>query len=396
MTQKKKIIIISSIAVFIVIVAIISLLKGFSDNKIVQISGILEADNTEVPSLTSGVIKEIKVKEGNEVKKGDVLIILDSGELEIRREQAESVVKQTEAQLEMIESGATESEIKQLKAKVNQAQANLQNIQSGARPEEIAQAQAKLESAEASFNKAKSEFESAQKLYEQDIISKSKLEESQLAYNSAKSVYTGAQESLKLLRKGPSTGQVNIAQQQLAASKAALSNIMEGANPAQIKAAQAQIEQSKAELKLIDQMIEDSQIKSPIKGTINQLSVSTGELITKGSSVASILDLENLWVKIYVPESKLVYMNLGQPAKIYPEAIDSLEFPGKVTYISQKGAFIPPGTKESVDQQVFEVRVTLDKSRINNIQLRPGMSVKVKVDVSGNKHQLKKSNTTKG
>jgi multidrug resistance efflux pump len=389
--KEKKTILFSAIAAVIIIIGIIIFVTGFKKNDIIEVSGILEANTTEIPTLVSGIVKNINAREGDEIAKNDIILTLDTKELEIRKEQAESIVKQANAQLEMTTSGAKPSEIKQMQAKVKQAQANLQSVASGARPEEIKQAQAKTETAQATFEKARTEYESAKRLLEEDIISKSKFEEIELAYNSAKSALTAAEESLKLIKKGASSSQLKIAQEQLAASRAALSNVMEGAKPSQVKVAQAQVEQTEAELKLIQQMIDNSKIKSPIKGTINELSVNTGELITKGAAVASILDLSNLWVKVFIPESKLVYLKLGQNAQIIPEALPDMSFPGKVAYIAQKGAFIPPGTKESVDQQVFEVRVTLDESQKENIQLRPGMSVKVKIDTSERRKQFKKS-----
>lgn len=393
MTKKNKIIIGSALGLVLIVLGVLGLVSGFSNKEIIEISGILEADTTQVPSLVSGVVKELKAKEGTEVKKGSIILTLDTTQLEIRKEQAESIVKQAEAQLEMIKNGASPQDIKQLQAKVNQAKANLQTVSSGARPEEIAQAKAKVDSLKIAYNQAEKEFESSKKLYEQDIIPQKKLDAAELAYNNAKAALTSAEEALKLLKKGAAPGQINMAQQQVAESNAALKKMLEGATKPELKAAEAQVDQSKSELKSIDQTIKDSEVKAPINGTVSEVAMNPGELVTKGSSVANVIDLEHLWVKVFVAESKIVFLKPGQSAKILPEALSGVVFPGKVTYIAEKGAFIPPGTKESVDQQVFEVKVTLDESSINNIQLRPGMSVKVKIDTSASPE---KTNVARG
>lgn len=382
MSKQHKIIIGSIIGVIIIIFAISFGVSNLKNKNTVEISGIIETDNTEVPSLVSGVVDEVAVTEGKTVKKGDILLKLDTKQLQIKKEQAESFVKQAEAQYEMVEEGASSAEIRQLQAKVNQAKANLQTVSAGAKPEEIAQAKAQVETLQVAYNQAEKQFESSKKLHEQDIIPKNKLEAAELAYNNAKAALTSAQETLKLLKKGADAGQRNLAKQRVAESQAALSQIKNGARPAQLKTAEAQVDQAKSQLKLIQQMIDDSSIKAPINGTVSEIAASDGELVTKGSSIASLIDLEHLWIKVFVPESKLVFINTDQPAQIYPDAVKDISFPGKVAYIAQKGAFVPAGTKESNDQQVFEVKVALEKTLIDKIQLRPGMSVKVKIDTS--------------
>lgn len=387
MSKQKKVIIITAVIVVSIIVVVISIFSNIKSNGTIKISGILEANKIEVPALVSGVVEKVNITDGATVNKGDTILKVDSAQLQIKKEQALSVVKQAEAQLELIKSGASPAEIRQFQAKVKQAQANLQNVSSGARPEEIAQAQTKVDSLKANLDQLSQDYESAQRLFEQDVISKSKLDETKTILDNTRSSLKAATESLKLLKKGATTGQINIARQQVAESKAALNMVLQGSKPAQIKAAQAQVDQTKSELKLIEQMISDSEIKSPTRGTISELTTNNGELITKGGVVASILDLEHLWVKLFVPESKIVFLKLNQPTTVIPEALSKVTFPGKITYIANQGAFIPPGTKESPDQQVFEVKVSLERSHTDSIQLRPGMTVIVKINKSNNFHK---------
>lgn len=380
--NKKNITIITVLFVVVTILSVIGIVHHLSNNNTIEVSGILEANNNEIPSLVSGLVKEVLVSDGEEIKEDTPILKLDLAQLEIKRQEAYAAVKQAEANLELIKTGVSPAEIKQLQAKVNQASANLQNVKSGAAPEEIAQALARVQAAQSALDLVSKEYETSKRLFEQEIISETKFNESQMAYNNSKTSLKTAQEAYKLLKKGPTSAQVNVAKQQWLQSKAALSQAKEGAHPAQIKVAMAQIEQAKAELKLVDQAIKDSSIKSTISGTIDEISVKKGEIITKGTSVANIVDLNNLWVKIFVPETKLIYLQKGQPAIIHSQAKPDIAFAGRISYISEKGAFIPPGTKESVDQQVFEVRVSLDKSKIKNIQLRPGMTVTVKININ--------------
>lgn len=395
MKKQYKIAFIVGVIVILAGVGIFSFVNKMISSKSIEISGILEANNTEIPSLVSGVIEKVIATEGQEVKPGSPIVEVNKTQLKIRKEQAESVVKQAEAQLEMIKSGASKPEIKQLQARVNQANANLQTIASGARPEEINQAQAKVNSAKVAYQIAEKDYESAKRLFEQDIIPKNKLDIAELAFNNAKSGLTAADETLKLLKKGAKQGQINVAKQELVASQAALSQMKAGARPSEIKVAQAQIKQAKSELQIVEEMIKDSVIKSPTTGTISKISANKGELITKGASIANIIDLNNIWVTIYIPESKLVYLSPNQEAKIYPESLKGIMFPGKITYIDQEGAFVPQGAKESKDQQVFKVKVKLDQSSKGNIQLRPGMTVKVKINIAERKKEISKSKSKK-
>ena len=392
--MQKKIIIGSTVGAVVFITLIVWAVNAFSNKQMIQISGVLEADTVQVPSLVSGVVDEIKAEDGTEVKKGDVILKVDTSQLKIRQEQANAVVKQAEAQLEMVKNGASKTEISQMQAKVNQARAGLQTVASGARPEEIIQAKSKLETAQVAYDQAEKKYESSKKLYDQDIIPKNQLETAELAYNNAKSNLTTAQESLKLLQKGAPSGQINLAQQRVVEANAAYKQLLDGPRPEQIKAAEAQLEQAKSELKLIKKMINDSAIKAPIDGTVSDVALNQGELVTKGSSVAGITDLDNLWVKVFVPESKIAFVKSDQKATIIPEALSNTSFPGRVAYIAQEGSFVPAGTKESMDQQVFEIKVKLDNASLNNMRLRPGMTVKVQIDTSLQSEKKKKSKDT--
>lgn len=382
MTKQYKIISITVLFLLVIAITVFALIHHFSKSGLIQVSGILEANNNEVPSLVSGLVDKVYITEGVEVKEGQPILKLNHEQLSIKRQEALAAVKQAEANLEMLKAGASPAEIRQFQAKVNQAHANLQNIKAGAPPEEVAQALTRVQATQSALDLASKEYETQKRLFDQEIISEAKLDEAKLSYNNAKASLKTAQEAYKLVKKGPTSAQINVVKQQWLQSKAALSQTKEGARPAQLKVAYAQIEQAKAEMKLIDQTIKDSSIKAPISGTVNEINVKKGELVTKGTSVVNIIDLDHLWVKIFVPESKLVYLRLDQKATIIPQALPKLPFDGRISFISDSGAFIPPGAKESVDQQVFEVRVSLDKSKFDNKQLRPGMTVSVKIDTN--------------
>lgn len=381
MSKKLKTVIAVIIAITVIAGSIAAAVYITKSKSNVKLSGILEANTYEVPSLSQGPVNKVLVKEAEPVKAGDVVMQLDTTQLEIRKKQAEAAVKLAESELDLLQSGASDAQVSQIRAKVGQALGNYKTIAAGARPEEIKQAEVKLKTAKSNYETALEKFESMKKLADQDIIPKAKFDEAKVVLENAQAQKIAAEQALKLLKKGAPQGQKEAAQQQVSEAKSALTQVI-ASKPAKIKAAKANIEQAKAELSLVEQMIKDSAIKTKVKGNITNISFKEGEVVTKGTSVANIIDLENLWVKVFVPESKLVYIRLGQPATIYPEATPKMEFAGKITFIAQEGEFVPSGVKESKDQQVFEVKVALDSSVQSNVQLRPGMTVDVKMDTT--------------
>ena len=135
-------------------------------------------------------------------------------------------------------------------------------------------------------------------------------------------------------------------------------------------------EQNKATKELVKTQIENSIIKSPINGLVLSKNTEAGEVVLPGTSLLTVGDLSKPWVKIYIKETDLGKVKLGQKAEVRIDTYPDKVFEGKVTYISNQAEFTPKNiqTKEERVKLVFGIKVSLD----NPLQiLKPGMPADV-------------------
>jgi HlyD family secretion protein len=144
----------------------------------------------------------------------------------------------------------------------------------------------------------------------------------------------------------------------------------------QLSSATHLTEQNKATIELIQVYIDNSVIRSPINGLVLSKNTEIGEVVSPGSSLLTLGDLSHPWVRIYVKETDLGKVKLGQKAQVKIDTYPDKVFEGKVTYISSQAEFTPKNiqTKEERVKLVFGIKVSLD----NPLQiLKPGMPADV-------------------
>jgi HlyD family secretion protein len=137
-------------------------------------------------------------------------------------------------------------------------------------------------------------------------------------------------------------------------------------------------EQNKATIELIKTNIDNSIIKSPIDGLVLSKNTEMGEVVLPGNSLLTLGDLSKPWVKIYIKETDLGKVKLGQKTEVKIDTYPDKVFEGKVTYISNQAEFTPKNiqTKEERVKLVFGIKVSLD----NPLQiLKPGMPADVTI-----------------
>jgi len=127
-------------------------------------SGTVEARTIALGSRAGGRIKEIKVKEGDRIKLGDALVILEPGDWPAQKEQADAALAQAEATLDKLKAGARPEEIDAAKARAQTAQAAFQEVVTGTRPEQVAAAKSRWIATESAVEKAQHDVDRLHKL----------------------------------------------------------------------------------------------------------------------------------------------------------------------------------------------------------------------------------------
>jgi HlyD family secretion protein len=289
-------------------------------------TGTIEGTDVNLSAKNSGTIETLTVDEGDAVKQGQVVAVLSRNDLVAQRDQAALAV-------------AT-------------AQANLDDLVSGARAQEIAQDQANVNIAQANYNKAAEDLARNQSLYQSGAISKEVLDQYQTA--------------------------VDVDKDQLDAAQAALSLLQAGNRPDAIAAARDQVQQSQAALQSMQAVLNDLNVVSPINGTVITKNYQQGEFVQMGAPIVTLVDLNDLWIRVYIPTDQLPGIKLGQQVHFTVSGLPK-PFTGTVEEINSQGEFTLKTiqTEEERANVVFGVKIGLDNG---GGVLKPGMPADVTFD----------------
>jgi HlyD family secretion protein len=297
-------------------------------NPSIAASGTVEATEAQLGFQAPGRIEDISVHEGDPVKAGNELAHLDRVETEARRQQAT--------------------------AQVAAARALLLELERGFRSEEIAQGRAALDAAKQRFNDAQRDLDRTRKLYEGGAVSEEALDKARVAHDVAKSQYDQAQEQMRILETGPRREKIEVQRAQLA--------------------------QAEAAVRTIDATLANMTIRAPFQGLVTVRHREPGEIVPAGSPILTILNPDDRWVRIYVPETRIGAVRIGQPATITTDTYPNKTYRGAVVFIATEAEFTPK-TVQTAEERVklvyaVKVRVTDDPT----YDLKPGMPADVRLE----------------
>jgi HlyD family secretion protein len=314
----------------LIIISFISILDagcGNGNNKnSIEATGTIETVDVVLSSKTNGEIKELKINEGDKVRQGDTVLIIDTESLQLQLKQQGSGAEMSRAQLDLLRNGARKEDISLAESSLNQAQVN--------------------------FDQAKTDLGRLQKLFQTQTITKKQ-------YDDAVSHF-------------------NIMNDQLSSAKENYAKIKNYARPEEIQQAEAKLNQSLASADLIKKSINDSYIISPLNGIVVKKYFEVGETVSPMSSLVKISDLTNVELYIYVTELELGKIKLGQKAEVSVDAFKDKKFDGKVTYISPEAEFTPKNiqTKDERTKLVFAVKIEFPNP---NFELKSGMPADARI-----------------
>jgi HlyD family secretion protein len=312
------------------------------DDGTVRTVGVVEGIEVNLASKIQGRISEICCKEGETIREGQVAVRLESSDLEASMEQASAGVERARA-----ESLNSEAGIENAKANIKSAEA------------EIKSAEADLEKARVQMEEAKRDMGRAADLFKKDFISKSSYDQAVSLYDTTVAAQKAFEAKLKAAyaRKNASVAQLNASLSQLSASM-------------------AQQKEAEAGLAFSGSKLADTTIYSPISGTVVYRSLEKGETVNPGSVILTIVELDNLFVRVDIEETLVSSVVLGSDATIVLESMPGRVFKGKVSEIGRYAEFATQRdvTRGRQDIKTFRVKIKVeDKEGI----LKPGMTVSV-------------------
>lgn len=351
-------------------------------------NGTVQPDKSvNVSPKTSGILKQLLVKEGDLVQKGQILAYMDASNLQGQFIQAKAQLATSRSNLNKLLAGNRPQEVAQAQAQLNSAQANLAKLLAGNRVQDVAQVQAQLRSAQATLRQAELTYRQNQQLYTSGAIALRDLDTSRAAFDSARAQVEQTRQSLSLQRSGSRPEDIAVARAQVEQAKQALSLQRAGARSEDIAAARAQVLNSEGALKTIQTQMNDTVIRAPFSGTVTRKFADPGSFVTPttsgsaissatSSSILSVASTNDVVVK--VPEASIPKIKVGLPVTIEADAYSGKIFKGTVTQVA---------TQSTVDQNVTNFQVKTSVADPQNL-LKSGMNVSTKFNVGTLKNAL--------
>ncbi|HEX3031334.1 MAG TPA: HlyD family efflux transporter periplasmic adaptor subunit [Bacillota bacterium] len=315
--------------------------NGRKPEQVNEFSGWLEGEDYRVVGEIAGKVNSVYVKEGQEIKKGQAVAKLDAANADILLLQA--------------------------KANLAIAQAKAGDVKAGSRPQQIAQAQAQVTSLQANLTASSQTLARAsqQRNRIEELVLSGAANQDQL--DAAKTTEAPAQSAVDAVK-----AQIKAAQNQVRLLQEGATSYNISASDAQVLLASRQVEQAQLQ-------VSKTLLTAPVGSRVEEIIIKPGELAAPGAAVVKLIDDRQIHVTIFLPQSQLGQVRVGQKAVIQAEN-GSDKTLGKVVYIAAKGEFTPKNiqTQEQRATQVFEVKVALEPLKEANF--KPGQTVTVRLD----------------
>ena len=285
---------------------------------LITASGHVEATDVRLSTKVQGRLASMDVREGDMVKTGQQIARLETTDANLALQQA--------------------------RAERDQAGAELRLRLAGARGEDIAEMEAQVASAEADLAGAERDHRRMQ-----DLLTRG----------------SGTTKS-----RDDALTRRDVLRGRLGAERQGLARLRAGSRSEEKDSARARVATVEARLAQLEQQIKDATVLSPLEGVVTQKIAEAGELLQVGSGVCVVTDLAHAWLTVYLPESHLGLIRIGQDASVTTDGGQSRM--GHVTFIASQAEFTPKNvqTKDERVKLVYKVKVGLDNA---DGLFKPGM-----------------------
>ncbi|HEY9732205.1 MAG TPA: efflux RND transporter periplasmic adaptor subunit [Drouetiella sp.] len=361
-----------------------------------RLSGRLEGYETNVGAKIAGRVQSISNREGEEVKRGQLLVQLSDEDIQAqlrgahaKYDQAEESIKEAEAQL-----AASREQVKQAQLNVSQAKEDalgrIQQAQANvaAQQAEYAQALAQEAQAKAEYELAKIRIKRYDELVVQGAVTQDEADQAHSTYKSAAATVNARKAAVASAAKQIAAAQAALTQAKSNALNPPIrmsqqeSNLKTVAqNEAAVARAKLELRNAKASIDEIQSNIDYLTIKSPINGIVTARTVEPGAVVAAGQTVISLIDLDTVFMRAYVPDSEAGKVRINQAALIYYDSDPKKGIHGRVIEIDPKASFTPENIyfKEDRVKQVFGIKILIDNP---DHYAKPGMPADADIDIN--------------
>ncbi len=376
------------IIVLVVAVAAFFIWRGYFANarvpaSIVVLSGRIEGDDSAVAPKTTGRVLEIRVREGDTVKAGDTIAVLDDAQLQAREDQAKAALDGAEAraksaadQIAIYEQQLQQNELSQEQATVDAA-GRVRQAQS-----DVSAAESDLAQQEANLRLAQFDNTAYQRLVKTGAASERQATQAAATADQQVAAVAAARRRLESARGALTTAQANLSNPGIRGFQAGAVRSQIAQQKAEIANAAAASQQSRFQLEEAKENRKDLIVTAPFDGTVLTRAAEPGEVVTAGTAIVTLLDLSKVYLRGFIPEGEIGKVKIGQPARVYLDSAPDKPIDAYVLRIDPQATFTPENTyfRDDRVKQVVGVKLQL-KSAVGFA--KPGMPSDGEILVQG-------------
>ncbi len=292
--------------------------------KEMRLSGNIEAHESLLSFKVPGRIVELPVDEGQALKTGDLIASLDTDDYRQQVAIDEAAINVRESQLDLSLAGSRQQDIKAAHQAVLDAQADLEQ--------------------------KKKDLTRYESLYKLDEVTGQVRDQAQTNVERAQAVYER--------------------QQQI------YNELVEGTRKEQIAIDRANVRQAHRNLGMSRIRLSYTKLEAPFDGVILVRQAELGELASAGTPVITLADLDHIWLRVYLPETQLGRMKLGQEVNVRSDTFPNKNYRGRVSFISPEAEFTPKSVQTDQERVTLVYRMKVDVENPNH-ELKPGMPADV-------------------
>lgn len=326
------------------------------------LSGRIEGYETDISAKIGGKIAQVSVREGDTIKLNQVLVKIDDADLSAQLKTAQARVSSAQRRLEL-----ASQQIPILQAQLEEA--NLMTEQAAQESEgrvieaqnSLASIQAKLKEAEANLNLALAEQRRSRELFAQGAISEQQKDQDDARAEVANAELKEAKQEVESARGLLIQAQARLRDAPISAAKVLQIKEEIAKTKIDIEVSQHEIEEATAQQEEIEARLNYLTIKSPKEGSVITRFVEPGEVIGSGVPLLTLVNLNNLYLRGFIPTAQIGQVKVGQKALVHLDSSPNQPLEAIVTRIDPKASFTPENVyfKEDRITQVFGVQLTL-------------------------------------
>jgi HlyD family secretion protein len=328
-----------------------------------QISGRIEGYEADIGAKVPGRIAAIAVREGDAVKAGQLIVRLNDEEIQAQQRglQARLTAAQQQERQARLQIQVVDTQIEEAQLTLEQSQGDQQG--------RIFQAQATVAAAEAQLKQAESQLKLARvdrdrfaQLVQDGATPRQRFDQAQTTYETAQSTVEASQKQVDAARGGLALAKTSSFNPGIRNARLAGLLQQQQQATAQLQAAQAEVKNAQAAIQQIQAQIAYLNIVSPIDGVVTARSVEPGAVVVSGKTLLSIVNLNTVYLRGYVPEGSIGKVRVGQAAQVFLDSNSGKPLTATVATIDPQASFTPENIyfKDDRVKQVFGIKLKID------------------------------------